>query len=56
MSSFAGDIDAPPGRGCAAETASECLFPQHPLGIIEEFASREDARGIKADGEQSKYI
>ena len=33
--SFADDLDAPPGRQCAAETASACLFPQHQFVIID---------------------
>ena len=33
--SFADDLDPPPGHDCAAETASECLFPQHPPVTID---------------------
>ena len=28
--SFADDLDVPSALECGAETASECLFPQHP--------------------------
>ena len=41
LCSFADDLDAPRGLDCGAETASECLFPQHAPVIIDGICQQE---------------